>query len=127
MELLIQQKDFTHGNHPFSIYVHYRGENGVHPPPKGSIYGIFTSIHFSPMDPHGSQYINSWQITIFPKPDLRTFWGDFPYNSPPFGVTNPCPFLLFAVVFSPICAGWKNSSSHPQWNPGWKPNVISMG
>ena len=28
------------------------------------------------------------QITIIPKPELRGFWGHFPYFSPPFGVTT---------------------------------------
>ena len=30
----------------------------------------------------------SGQISIIPKPELRGFWGDFPYFSPPFKVTN---------------------------------------
>ena len=47
----------------------------------------------------------SGQFIIIPKPELRGFWGHFPYFSPPFGVTNRremvalnCPDMIMYVI-----------------------------
>ena len=37
----------------------------------------------------------SGQITIIPKPELRSFWGDSP-TKPPFGVTSAEVALIWA-------------------------------
>ena len=37
---------------------------------------------------HHHHHHHSSELTIVPKPELRAFWGDCPYFSPPFGVTK---------------------------------------
>ncbi len=66
------------------------------PPEKNNLSSCFVSVSqfksrftslFPLLSPSGDGLNESGQITIIPKPELRSFWGDSP-TKPPFGVTS---------------------------------------